>query len=310
MDQLMALGPHVSLDLHNRADVSDANTGTMLLAISEGRVSSETKSQGLHFGHRNSALPAPPNASQGNTSTMMQPRRVEPTASAPLPKPAANPTRPMAQAPTKILAKPTPAAPAPAASAADKTVPTKPAQPPQGPKATQAPNNANNQAPPSSIPPKPMAQPSRQPRGPGSASQTPAPPPPPANKVENKPAPASAAAKAAQVPKAPTPVGNRKSPAPGPKGDKAPPKMSTTESTDKKVEAAPAKTEKIEKKEGEAGDKADEPAPTGPQQARNSEKRSLYLKKIPVPTSEEEIKALFPAQKSKVSFASRTAEYS
>jgi hypothetical protein len=276
----------------------------MLLAINEGRVSSETKSSGLHFGHRNSAIPAPPNASQGNNSMMMQPR------TAPPPKPntnAARPSAPVAQVPTKILAKPAPAPHAPSAAVVEKSLAPKPAQPPQGPKATPPAStnasNVNTQAPPNSIPPKPMAQPSRQPRGPGSVSQTPA--PPAVNKVENKPAPTTAAVKPAQVPKAPTPVGNRKSPAPATKGDKAPPKMSSTESTDKKVEAAPAKTEKIETKDGETGDKTDEAAPAGPQQARNYERRSLFLKKIPVPTSEEEIKALFPAQKSKVSWILR-----
>jgi hypothetical protein len=281
----MALDTYVRLDLRMGADVSDASTGSMILSVNDGRVSAEMKSQGLHFGHRNSALPAPPNGPQSNS--IVQPRRVEPhPAAAPRPTPAAaRPTEPVASAP-KILAKPTEA---PTGASTNKSVPPKPAQPAQGPRATTAPaqSTINTQNPPSSIPPKPAA-PSRQPRGPGSVAQA---PPPPANKVENKPA-ATAPVKPS------TPVGNRKSPAPGPKADKAPSKLATIEAGDKKVESAPTKPEKKAE-----GDKPEE-APSI-YQARPHEKRSLFLKKIPIPTSEEEIKALFPNHKSKVSCPTR-----
>ena len=252
----------------------------MILSINDGRVSSEMRSNGLHFGHRNSSLPAPPNGPQ--STSIVQPRRVEPHAAASRPTPA--PSRPSESAASgpKILAKPTDGA------AANKAVPSKPAQPTQGPQATttSAPpaySSIKHNPPPSSIPPKPMA-PSRQPRGPGSVAQ----PPAPANKVENKPTPAPAT-------KPSTPVGNGKSPAPGPKGDKAPSKLASTETTEKKAEAAPAAT--TEKKEAGKPEEGSHPVP-----ARPFEKRSLFLKKIPIPTSEEEIKALFPGQKSKVSY--------
>jgi hypothetical protein len=255
----------------------------MILSINDGRVSSEMRSNGLHFGHRNSSLPAPPNGPQ--STSIIQPRRVEPHAVASRPTPApARPSESASSAP-KILAKPTDG---PAGATANKAVPSKPAQPPQGPQAatTSAPpaySSIKHNPPPSSIPPKPMA-PSRQPRGPGSAAQ----PPAPVNKVENKSASAPAA-------KPSTPVGNRKSPAPGSKGDKAPSKLAPTETTEKKVEtAAPTTTEK--KPEAGKPEESSHPIP-----ARPYEKRSLFLKKIPIPTSEEEIKALFPNQKSKVS---------
>lgn len=282
----MALDPHVCPLLLFITDDSDASTGVMNLSINDGRVSAEMKSQGLHFGHRNSSLPAPPNAPQSNS--IVQPRRVEPHA-APANRPTAAPARSAepASAPTKILAKPTEAP----AAANNRGIPPKPAQPPQGPKATTTPatNSINTQKPPSSIPPKPMA-PSRQPRGPGSVAPTPA---ASANKVENKPVPASATSAS----KAPAPAGNRKSPAPGPKADKAPlaPSKLNAETGDKKADPAPIKTEKKE-----AGEKSEE-VPSGPLPARPYEKRSLFLKKIPIPTSDEEIKALFPNHKSKVS---------
>lgn len=274
----MALGPHVCLNILSFANISDASTGSMILSVNDGRVSSEMRSAGLHFGHRNSALPAPPNGPQ--STSIVQPRRVEPHAAAPRPTPV--PVRSIehiAPAPPKILAKPT------EAPSANRNVPPKPVQPPQGPRATvaPAPSSINTQNPPSSIPPKPMA-PSRQPRGPGSVAQPPA---PSANKVENKSAPAAPA-------KPSTPVGNRKSPAPGPKGDKAPSKLASTEA-EKKVEPAPAVTEK--KVEAGKPEEGSHPIP-----ARPYEKRSLFLKKIPIPTSEEEIRSLFPSQKSKVSF--------
>jgi len=284
LDQRLALDPYVRINLSTNANISDANTGSMILSVNDGRVSSEMRSNGLHFGHRNSSLPAPPNGPQ--STSIVQPRRVEPHAAASRPTPApARPSESAASAP-RNLAKP---AEGPAGTAANKAVPAKPAQPPQGPQAitTSAPpaySSIKHPPPPSSIPPKPMA-PSRQPRGPGSVAQ----PPAPANKVESKPTPAPAT-------KPSTPVGNRKSPAPGPKGDKAPSKLAPTETTEKKVEsAAPATTEKKE-----AG-KAEEGSQTHTVPARSYEKRSLFLKKIPIPTSEEEIKALFPNQKTKVS---------
>jgi hypothetical protein len=291
LDQRLALDSYVRSSLLTNADISDANTGSMILSINDGRVSSEMRSNGLHFGHRNSSLPAPPNGPQ--STSIVQPRRVEPHAVASRPTPApARPSESATSAP-KILAKPTEG---PAGAAANKAVPSKPAQPTQGSQATttSAPpaySSIKHNPPPSSIPPKPMA-PSRQPRGPGSVAQ----PPAPANKVENKSAPAPPA-------KPSTPVGNRKSPAPGPKGDKAPSKLASTETTEKKVEsAAPATTEKKEAGKPEEG--------SHPIPARPYEKRSLFLKKIPIPTSEEEIKALFPNQKTKVSYQLQSLEKS
>jgi RNA recognition motif-containing protein len=75
--------------------------------------------------------------------------------------------------------------------------------------------------------------------------------------------------------------------------------MTPNETTEKKPEPAAAKPEQ---QVAEVGDKSDEAASSAPGPARSNERRSLFLKKIPIPTSEEEVKNLFPAYKSKVSF--------
>lgn len=106
------------------------------------------------------------------------------------------------------------------------------------------------------------------------------------------------AAKPGPVPKAPTPVGSRSSPAPGQKGERA-----NTKATEKKDESPTEAIKSDKKAEGSTEKQGDETAPpSGPVQARPHEKRSLYLKKLPIPTSEEEIKSLFPSLKDKVSW--------
>lgn len=146
------------------------------------------------------------------------------------------------------------------------------------------------------MPPKPAAQPSRQPRGPHESSAQ------NDSKSDNKPAqgPNRSTAASNALPKAPTPAGNRSSPAPGQKGER-----SNGKDSDKKDDNATEHTRSNRRADGSAdkhGD--DQTSPAGPMQARPHEKRSLYLKKLPIPTSEEEIRSLFPNLKDKVCWLS------
>lgn len=210
-------------------------------------------------------------------------------------KPNASMGRPGApSAPAGIPARPAASATPAVQANGGKGVPAKPQQAPTAPRAAAPPSTSTPNAG-SSIPPKPPAQPSRQPRGPTSSAQEPG---PNGSKSDAKPAQASNRSTTAPngLPKAPAPAGSRNSPAPGQKGER-----SNGKETDKKDDNATESARSGRKAEGSTDKHGDEQtSPTGPMQARPHEKRSLYLKKLPIPTSEEEIRSLFPALKDKV----------
>ena len=245
---------------------------------------------GLHFGHRNSAQPSYPS---NNTSAARNSQA--PAAPAAMSKPNASMGRPGApSASAGIPAKPAASATPAAQPNGGKGVPAKPQQALTAPRAAAPPSTSTANAG-SSIPAKPPAQPSRQPRGPTSGSYESG---PTGSKTDAKPAQASSKPTTAPngLPKAPTTAGSRSSPAPGQKGER-----SNGKDTDKKDDSANETARSGRKAEGAADKHGDEQtSPTGPLQARPHEKRSLYLKKLPIPTSEEEIRSLFPALKDKV----------
>ena len=174
-------------------------------------------------------------------------------------------------------------------------MPTKPAQAPAAPRAAAASASTSTPSAGSSVPPKPPAQPSRQPRGPTSTGIESG---PNGLKTDGKTTQASNRSATAinGLPKAPTPAGSRNSPAPGQKGER-----STGKEADKKDDNTTENTRSNRRTEGSGPKHAeDQTSPTGPMQARPHEKRSLYLKKLPIPSSEVEIRSLFP-NKDKVS---------
>lgn len=244
---------------------------------------------GLHFGHRNAAQATALNGPVGNSATLA-PRAAQPIPASTVNKPNSLMGRPVAPtAPAGIPPKPASSATSIAPGNNGKGVPAKPVQAPLAPRATATPTGQTANAT-ASIPPKPPAQPSRQPRGPAPASQTSG---PNGLKQESKPAQGAnrSTSVANAVPKAPTPVAN------GQKGDR-----STGKSVDRKDEHSAERGRPERRADGSADKRNDgQTSPTGPMQARPHEKRSLYLKKLPIPTSEEEIKSLFPSLKDKAS---------
>ncbi|TXT10673.1 hypothetical protein VHUM_02178 [Vanrija humicola] len=222
--------------------LADALCGHLLLSITDGRVSAETRSNGLNFAHRANQAPQAPAA------------------------PIAPPVVPLAQPPRSTAAETSKSTPAsvpnkPVASASAPKLPAK-ASSPAGPAASLA------KGAPIPAPVKPEHLPRSQ-RGSGSAA-----------------APTTVPAASTKPDVKPNSKG-RESPVPA-KSNKGTPQVTS---------AALPKDGK-RGANGEKGDGEETEAPkTGPQTPKRF---SLYLKGLPNPTSEAEIRAFFGPESEKI----------
>ncbi|ORX34900.1 hypothetical protein BD324DRAFT_633119 [Kockovaella imperatae] len=275
----------------------DASCGHMILSVDQGRVTAETRSTGLNFSHRTNNDTAPRSGPIAPAAPAPIAPRATTAAEAPLSKP---------MPPTGAMARP----PAPAASS---VMPPKPVSTPAAPMsnirgiATRPPAAAPIRPPtgpstvPSSIPPKPV-----QPRPRPSTANV-----PPAQSTEAKPT----------TPSRPTPTAakapaqsNGKPSSPAPKGRNAPEKRTDTPPNGSKPEKQErnrsTKAERSESKPAtpvtETEKKTSDEDTKGEKKPRIEDastpatKKSLYLKGLPTPVTEEEIKALFPNSAAKI----------
>ncbi|WVW81346.1 hypothetical protein I302_103337 [Kwoniella bestiolae CBS 10118] len=286
--------------------LSDASCGHMVLSITDSRVSAETKTAGLNFAHRSGQGPAPPSAPiLASTAAPIarrpdaaeQPKSIAPTraplgpgiATATKPGQPSNtaPTGPNAfknglnransgrpLPPSATTASPAPVAPASSTAATNGSIPVKPPTQPRG----RGGNIAGQAFAAAGAVKDKIVEAVK----PGSTSTT---KPPPSGPV-----------------KPPTPVTTAK------------PATASTASSDKTVKddtkkvAAATNDASTNGASSEAGNTSTEskegvkPAHSreGSGEVRSKKPTSLYLKGLPVPTTEEEIKGLFKDQADKI----------
>lgn len=337
--------------------LSDAACGHVLFSITDGRVSAETKSTGeslsalrvrssqfaltvigLNFSHRSASQPAPPSRPLPAANVVVPPAR-GPAPDLPVKAPAVTPSRPPVSTATVPPKPPT----APAAQAQGMgnirgimPRPVGQAGPlPAKPPLQNAPTAAASSSTPATaavVPPK-GPQITRQPRGPaniagqavgGIAGKEKAEPRGPAGR-ERVPS---------SVPKSTTPgagqpTANGKSPAPvkatiedrskDKEQDKKPAPVAAASTP---APNGPSSVNKSESKPGtpatEEGKEAGKESLERPTSGAGSKRPSLYIKGIPVPTSDEELRGLFgsaadkasrPERKGRVRWADRGADH-
>ena len=276
---------------------------------------------GLNFAHRANQTAAPPSASTTQSTPLVQQpvRQIE----APMIKPT-NPAVTRPSLPVTAGVPPKPAARQGPGSIMNNVKGILPRQLPQSgalPPARATPPgpaaSTSNASVPSSVPAKPPTQP-RQPRGPPphaaqspsalavkdkvpevqptESSKSPAPPKPTSAQANGKPATPTPVSRERTKP---TPIAQKKSASETKiNGTGTPANAGKVESKDKDDKEKAGE----EGKDGKAGHSREGSGSEELKMVGTPRKQSLYIKGIPIPTTEDELKALFPALTGKVSW--------
>ncbi|WWD22749.1 hypothetical protein CI109_107242 [Kwoniella shandongensis] len=294
--------------------LTDASFGHMLLSITEGRVSAEMKTAGLNFSHRTkSGQAAPTTPLPSSVAAPLAAAARRPIAPEPAQK-AAAPTRAPFGPNSGVVPNrgvPTPAGPGSAANSF-KNGPNRPLAPhvkaaaasaTNTPSATPAASSSTPAASQSSASAKPPTGP-RQARGPnlpagqassaatskGKHSENKAAPSAPSSSQDNE-----KAAPATTKPSTPAANGKPATPTPATNGKAAKDELKAATANGVSTEASSTPTESKD------GDK-EKPAHSREGSGDIKQKRhSLYIKGIPVPTTEDELKKLFGSHADKIS---------
>ncbi|WRT63287.1 uncharacterized protein IL334_000191 [Kwoniella shivajii] len=290
--------------------LSDASCGHMLLSVTEGRISSETKSAGLNFVHRNGqapSLPLAPVSASTAAPTAAVARRQD---ASDISKTVAPTRAPIGPGGPGAAKNGPPSGAPPTGSNSFKNGlnrgngPSARPVPPSATTASPAPSAPSTAAPngSSSIPVKPPTQPRG--RGGNLVSQAFAVAGAAKDKIVDAVKPSSAPANAKS-----TSAGPAKTSTPSTTAKASP----TTAAADKATKDEPKKSVPAANGAGTSGATSEtvNSSPEAKEGAKNvhnreesgevrPKKHSLYLKGLPVPTTEEEIKGLFKDQAGKI----------
>ncbi|ORY23528.1 hypothetical protein BCR39DRAFT_561900 [Naematelia encephala] len=301
--------------------LSDASCGYVLFSITDGRVSAESKSNGLNFAHRVGQAPQPPNAPvQAPLPIAAAPRPADTPSKAapparptvagiparPVPSSMNNFAKPIGQRQPQILTKPQSVLPAASSTPQGSTIPAKPVQPQQNSQPTRQPRGPSQPAAP--IPAqksdtKTEISSMKPPAGPKANTKAPVPaqpgkPAPPAKPPT--PGPVKSSTPTATKTPAPAPAKPSSATAAAKTPAAAPAKSSTPKPSDTKAPKPDETTDDTAEKISDTvnGDKTENGGLEVPSSRTASmegkPRKSLYLRGIPVPVTEDEIKSLFP----------------
>ncbi|KAK4686482.1 hypothetical protein P7C73_g3646, partial [Tremellales sp. Uapishka_1] len=283
--------------------LSDASCGHLLLSITDSRVSAETKSAGLNFSHRSNHGPAPASAPTNINASLASASRKSNVPEVVANKPALAAQNRPSPATAAIPPKVVPGVPA---TNNFKGVPSKPPgqplarpQPPSAASSSAAPVETSSSVPPTSL--AKSAQPARPPRGPASlAGQALAAAGVKGSEVKAVAKPASPKPTSAGNAKPATPVANGKISVAEEKTAAANDKKAsggqlngTATPIGDKVNGTAHVRENSSSKTEEGNENAEPAEPPKP-------RHSLYLKGIPIPTTEDEMKTFFGDCASKI----------
>ncbi|RXK34965.1 hypothetical protein M231_07779 [Tremella mesenterica] len=283
--------------------LSDASTGHLLLSITDARISMESKSQGINFAHRSANAPAPPSAPLPTQPQIpiQQPQRsaAEPHS---FPKPGAMP--PVRSEPVHGFEKPPINRTQPSMNTFRQPIPPRPLQmpnrPPTNPNGPVAPPAATSGVPaqintngPHPVPSRPAGQVPRNPRGPPGNLAGHALAAAGMSKPENKPTIKETESRQG-------PIAGR--PALSPANGKITPAPAPAQTENRKPDGAINGREvarESEAKEGVNGEEA-RGTPADGEERTHSRKNSLFIKNLPQPVKDEDIRKSFGALADKI----------